>query len=69
MSRTFSMKKGSLESLKVSLRWGLTPNRDNQRCTVLFDTPWSSAIRRTLQALALSGLSLRARLISSATFR
>ena len=34
----------------------------------LFDTPWAWAISRTLQALALSGFSCKARLMSSATF-
>lgn len=42
-------------------------DRENQRCTVLFDTPWARAIRRTLQAPALSGFSCKARLMSSAT--
>ena len=54
--------------LKASLRCGLAPNRENHRCTVLFDTPSSSAIRRRLQALAWLGLSCKARLISPAAF-
>jgi len=67
-SRTFSTKNGSLDSLKVLLRCGLPPNSENRRCTVLFETPWASAMRRTLQALAFSGLSCRADVISVATF-
>ena len=68
MSRTFSTQNGSVDSLKVSLRCGLTPNSENQRCTVLFETPSASAIRRTLQAFAWSGLCCRARVMSPATF-
>ena len=68
ISRTFSMKKGSLDSLSVSARCGLTPNSANQRCTVLLETPSASAIRRTLQVPERAGLACRARLITAATF-
>ena len=44
MSRTFSTKNGSVDSLNVLRRWGLTPNNSNQRWTVLFERPaWRAA--------------------------
>ena len=68
MARTCSVKNGSPDSLHVSARCGLTPKSANQRCTVLFETPSASAIRRTLQVLERAGLACSARLITVATF-
>ena len=51
MSRTFSMKNGSLDSLKVFARCGLTPNKANQRCTVLLEMPSIRPRVRVLQCV------------------
>src|SRR4030042_688864 len=49
MSRTFSTKNGSVESLKLRLRCGLTPKELQTRWTVDFDTPVSAAKSLTVQ--------------------
>ena len=67
MSRTFSMKNGSLDSLKVRCRCGCTPNRSNQRPTVLLETPQRSDIERTVQWVAFGGGDRSAALMTSAT--
>ena len=67
MSRTFSMKNGSVDSLKVFARCGLTPNNANQRCTVLLEMPTARPKVRVLQCVAASGVSCSARLITAAT--
>ena len=67
MSRTFSMKNGSLDSLKVFARCGLTPNKANQRCTVLLEMPSIRPRVRVLQCVAASGVCCSARLITAAT--
>ena len=41
-----SMKSGSVDNLKVFARCGLTPNRANQRCTVLLPKPSARASAR-----------------------
>ena len=64
MSRTFSMKNGSVDSLKVLARCGLTPNKANQRCTVLLERPSARPRVRVLQCVAASGDSCSARLIT-----
>ena len=67
MSRTFSMKNGSVDSLKYWCRCGCRPNSLNQRCTVLFETPLCEAIARTLQCVRADGLVCRASLMTVAT--
>ena len=67
MSRTFSMKNGSVDSLKVCAKCGLTPKRPNQRCTVLLEIPSARPSARVLQCVALSGVCCNARLITLAT--
>ena len=54
-SRTFSMKNGSVESLRNFERCGCTPNRLRYRCTVLLEIPFSAAKSRTLQCVAACG--------------
>ena len=49
MSRTFCMNSGSLESLKVSVRWGWRENARQMRLMVLRLSPEASAIERVLQ--------------------
>src|SRR3990167_10926563 len=55
MSRTFSTNSGSLESLKVSWRWGCSPNARQMRDTAVCDRPTSRAIVRVLQCVAAWG--------------
>ncbi len=45
---------------------GLDPKQGEPTPHGVFDTPWSSVIRRMLHVLALPGLSLRARVMRSA---
>src|SRR5581483_7431647 len=54
-SRTFSTKYGSVESLNVSARCGLSPNARQIRPTADGDNPLARAIRRVLQWVALVG--------------
>src|SRR5207302_10203531 len=56
MSRTFSTKYGSADSLNVSARCGLSPNARQIRPTADWDIPVARAIRRVLQWVALAGL-------------
>jgi hypothetical protein len=51
ISRTLSIKNGSLESLNCFCRCGRKPNACKMRCTVDFDTPVSTAICRILQCV------------------
>jgi hypothetical protein len=51
MSRTFSTKNGSVESLKCRWRWGSRPNPRQMRCTVDFESRVWPAIYRTLQCV------------------
>ena len=67
MSRTFSMKNGSLDSLKYRCRCGWRPNIVNHRCTVLLETPLCSAMERTLHWVRSAGLVCSAALMTSAT--
>ena len=55
MSRTFSTKSGSVESLNVSVRWGCRQKARQIRCTVAADTPEARAIERVLQCVASCG--------------
>src|SRR5688500_17989177 len=67
MSRTFSAKKGSVESLKVSARCGCRPKARQTRPTVVTDKPVARAMVRRLQWLAFSGRVESVRSTSSAT--
>ena len=58
-SRTFSTKYGSVDSLNVSARCGLSPNARQIRPTVDCDSPLRLAIPRVLQWVALVGLVSR----------
>jgi hypothetical protein len=52
MSRTFSMNSGSVESLKVSVRWGCNAKVRYIRWSVLRLRPQACAIDRALQCVA-----------------
>jgi hypothetical protein len=56
MSPTFSTNRGSVESLKVSLRCGANEKAFQMRCTVEMDTPDLLAIERVLQCVASAGI-------------
>ncbi len=55
MSRTFSTKSGSLESLNVSCRCGCRPKARQMRETAVCDRPASRAMERVLQWVAPAG--------------
>ena len=59
MSRTFSMKNGSVDSLNVRCRCGWTPNSVNHRCTVLFETPLCAPSARVCGCRSISWLPSR----------
>ena len=61
ISRTFSKKNGSLDSLSVFEGCGLTPNSANQRYTVLLETCSAQSSRRALHGPESSGLVCSAR--------
>ena len=54
-SLTFSMKKGSADNLKVSVRWGCNPKARQMRLTVLWLSPLRWAMDRVLQWVASRG--------------
>ena len=56
ISRTFSMKSGSLESLKVSLRWGARAKARQMRRILVWLSPHALAIERVLQWVAFFGV-------------
>lgn len=56
MSRTFSVKNGSLDSLNVVVRWGLSAKVRQRRDTVLCDNPVLAARPRVDQCVLPSGL-------------
>ncbi len=57
MSLTFSMKKGSVESLKLSSWCGLRPKARQMRLTADWLIPVASAIERVDQWVASRGVS------------
>src|SRR3954447_10161278 len=67
MSRTFSTKNGSAESLKESVRCGCNANARQIRDTAVWDKPLSFAIVRVLQCVACPGRFSSVRLITSST--
>ncbi|MNF15431.1 hypothetical protein D3C80_2180420 [compost metagenome] len=56
MSWTLSTNAGSVESLKVRSRCGLSPNARQMRCTLAGEIPTALLMLRELQWLASSGL-------------
>ena len=58
MSSTFSVNLGSLDSLKVRVRCGLSPCAFQMRCTLVWLMPATFAMLRTLQCVASAGRSL-----------
>jgi hypothetical protein len=54
-SQNLASKAGSLESLKVRVRWGLRSFWAQSLCTVLLLTPAWSAMERTLQRVRGAG--------------
>ena len=57
MSRTLSMNSGSGDSLKVSVRCGLSPNARQIRLIADWDMPVAAAIDRVDQCVASGGVS------------
>ena len=55
MSRTFSVKKGSVESRKCFCRWGWMLKAVQRRWTMDFETPVASAMARQVQCVPPSG--------------
>jgi len=56
MSRTFSIRSGSVDSLKLSLRCGRKPKARQIRATLLRLRPTRFASARVLQCVASRGL-------------
>ena len=56
-SVSFSVNAGSVDNLKVSMRWGCRPCASQIRCTVERLTPAALAIERQLQCVAPGGVS------------
>jgi hypothetical protein len=54
-SRSFSMNQGSVDSLKLRVRWGCRPKSWKKRWTALFETPVSAAMARTVQCVPACG--------------
>src|SRR5712692_7427545 len=67
MSRTFSIKSGSLDSLKVVARWGCSAKARQIRLTVLWLSPAFAAIPRVLQCVASRGVVSRVRVRTRST--
>jgi hypothetical protein len=57
MSRTFSTKSGSVESLKVSARCGFRAKARQARRTVVWLSPVARASERVLQCVASVGVA------------
>ena len=57
MSVTFSANFGSLESLNLRVKCGFKPASAQMRCTLVWLMPISLAMARTLQCVALAGVS------------
>ena len=55
----FSMKRGSADSLKVSVRWGCSAKARQMRLTVLWLRPERRAMDRVLQCVASFGVVSR----------
>src|SRR5207253_4443535 len=66
--RLLSTKRGSVDSLKVSLRCGWRENARQMRCTVETDKPEAFAIERVLQWVAAAGLVSNVVVTTSASF-
>ena len=67
ISRTFSIKSGSDDSLKVSVRWGCSPKARHMRLMVLWLRPERLAIERVLQWVASVGVVSRVMLTTLST--
>jgi hypothetical protein len=67
MSRTLSMNCGSGDSLKLSARWGLSPNARQIFDTVVWDIPAAFAIDRVDQCVASAGASCSVLTITRST--
>ena len=67
MSRTFSMKNGSDDNLKTSVRWGCSPKARQMRLTVLWLRPQRWAMDRVLQWAASRGVVSSVNVITRST--
>ncbi len=68
MSRTFSMKRGSVESLNVSLRCGWRLKARQMRLMALWLKPVRLAIARVLQCVAALGFVSRVSVTTRSTW-
>ena len=66
-SLTLSVKSGSVESLKVSIRWGFSPNARQMRLIADWDIPVVVAIDRVDQWVAFVGVSWRVFTMTAST--
>src|SRR5687768_3247459 len=64
MSRTFSISRGSVDSLNVSVRCGCNPNARQICCTVVRPNPLAFAMPRLLQCVSPRGVSSSVRTIT-----
>ncbi|SQE00910.1 hypothetical protein FMEAI12_7420002 [Parafrankia sp. Ea1.12] len=67
-SRTFSIRNGSVDTLKSSTSQGLRPKARQTRCTLLGEIPTRFASSRLDQWVAPSGTSSRVRTTTSSTW-
>ena len=65
--RTFSMKRGSADGLKVSVRWGCSAKARQMRLTVLWLRPERRAMDRVLQWVASLGVASKVNAITRST--
>ena len=67
MSRTFSTKKASVESLKFSCKWGLRPKARQMRTMAFWLRPLAWAMVRVLQCVAFLGRVSSVRVTTAST--
>jgi hypothetical protein len=67
MSRTFSTKNGSVDSLKVSTRWGCKEKARQIREMADWDTPVAWAMVRVDQSVPCAGVDSKVRVINAST--
>src|SRR5689334_19438124 len=67
MSRTFSTKNGSVDSLKFSCKWGLSPKARQMRTMAFWVRPVAAAMERVLQWVACGGRVSRVRVTTAST--
>lgn len=68
MSRTFSTKNASVESLKFSCRGGFSPKARQMRTMAFWLSPLAWAMVRVLQCVAWAGRVSSVRVMTASTF-